>query len=482
MRRALVALVLGAALLTPSASAAPRLPLSHAGRWITDANGRVVIVHGTNMVYKLAPYYPQAVGFGASDAAFLKSIGFDAVRVGVLWQAVEPQPGVYDEAYLRHIAQTVATLGRYGILSLLDFHQDQYNQRFEGEGFPDWSVQDEGLESTHAGFPDNYFVDAALWRAFENFWADSPADDGVGLEDHFAAAWAHVAQRFASNPHVLGYEIMNEPFPGAEWTTCANTEGCPVFDAKLSAFYSNVERAIRAFDPRTLVWYEPNVAFNFGANTHLSSPGPSSGFAFHDYCLANEEGGCPTHEITMDNADKYVGGSGDALLMDEWGSTPGVSDLQTMVALADQHMLPWMEWDYCFCDSPTDTGDGAMIKQASEPPRGENLRSAIAAALVEPYPQLVSGTPRSWGFDRETDSFSFSYTTGSADGKRSFRAGSVTQIATPRLSYPTGYAVQVSGGRAVSKAGAPALKIVSCAGAGEVTAKVAPGIAPSQGC
>ena len=40
------------------ARAAPTLPLGHAGRWITDARGRVVIVHGINMVYKLAPVLP----------------------------------------------------------------------------------------------------------------------------------------------------------------------------------------------------------------------------------------------------------------------------------------------------------------------------------------------------------------------------------------------------------------------------------------
>ena len=215
-----------AACTTPApAQAAPVLPLGNAGRWITDAHGRVVVLHGTNVVYKGPPYYPPAGGFSGNDAAFLRSIGFNAVRVGVIWKAIEPEPGVYDDGYLEQIEKTVATLASYGIVSLLDSHQDLYNEEFEGEGFPDWSVQDEGLESTHEGFPDNYFVDVALWRAFENLWANSPGPDGVGLQDHYAAAWAHVVQRFAGNPHVLGYEIMNEPFPGAEWTTCANPEG-----------------------------------------------------------------------------------------------------------------------------------------------------------------------------------------------------------------------------------------------------------------
>jgi endoglycosylceramidase len=231
------------------------------------------------------------------------------------------------------------------------------------------------------------------------------------------------------------------------------------------------------------VWYEPNVSFDFGANTHVSSPGPRSGFAFHDYCLANESGGCPTHEITMNNAVKYGEASRDALLMDEWGATSSVSDLQTMVSLADQHMLPWAQWAYCLCHDPTTSGqDQGIVQEASAPPKGQNLHLTTLEALVEPYPQVISGTPLSWGFDRETRTFSLRYSTLSADGTHPFRAGSVTQIAAPKLAYPAGYAVQVSGGKAVSKPGAALLRIASCPAASEVAVTAAPAIAPAQGC
>jgi endoglycosylceramidase len=64
------------------------LPLGHAGRWITDAAGRVVILHGINMVYKRTPYAPDAIGFGDDDAAFLAHEGFDTLRLGVIYKAV----------------------------------------------------------------------------------------------------------------------------------------------------------------------------------------------------------------------------------------------------------------------------------------------------------------------------------------------------------------------------------------------------------
>src|SRR5438270_6943984 len=79
-----------------SAAVSPAGPIGHAGRWITDATGRVLLVSGVNMVNKLAPYTPAADGFDDADGAFLAANGLDAVRVGVLWEALEPQPGVFN--------------------------------------------------------------------------------------------------------------------------------------------------------------------------------------------------------------------------------------------------------------------------------------------------------------------------------------------------------------------------------------------------
>src|SRR5262245_53690818 len=80
----------------PPAARTPPEPLGHAGRWITDATGRVLIPRGVNMVSKLPPYTPSFAGFGEDDAALLEREGFNTVRVGVIYSAVEPAPGFYD--------------------------------------------------------------------------------------------------------------------------------------------------------------------------------------------------------------------------------------------------------------------------------------------------------------------------------------------------------------------------------------------------
>jgi len=452
-------------LLCAGASAAgPRLPLGHAGRWITDARGRVVIVHGVNMVYKVAPYYPAAAGFGNDDAAFLARMGFNAVRVGVIWKAVEPEPGVYDDAYLNQIAATVKTLARHGIVSLLDFHQDMYNELFQGEGAPDWAVQDDGLPPVpKTGFPGNYLEMPALEQAYDHFWDNSPGPGGIGLEDRYAAAWRHVAVRFRGDRSVLGYELFNEPWPGTGYAACLTPAGCPGFDSKLTAFNRTVDAAIRAVDRRTMVWYEPNVLFDFGAPTNVGAlDDPHAGFSWHDYCLT---GSCSTYGKVMANAAEHVAQTRDATMMTEFGATNDTATLEMVVRLADQNMVPWLEWAYCGCSDPTTSGPGdeqAIVRNPAQAPRGSNVVMPTLRALVEPYPQVISGTPLSWGFDPTSRVFKFRFTTARASGRGRFRPGAVTEISTPKLVYGGHYAVRVKGGAIVSRRGAPVLEIASC--------------------
>ena len=128
------------------------------GSWLTNSDGQVVILHGLNEVYKIAPGEPSASGFNDDDAAFLAANGFNAVRLGVIWSDLEPEPGVFDTAYLQSIEQTVQTLGNHGIHSILDFHQDAYATEFGGEGAPSWAVQDGGLPNSPRHLPAQHLL------------------------------------------------------------------------------------------------------------------------------------------------------------------------------------------------------------------------------------------------------------------------------------------------------------------------------------
>ena len=484
----LLAAALSALALVPAAAqAAPTLPLGHAGRWITDADGRAVILHGVNMVYKRPPYAPDATGFGDDDAAFLQREGYDTVRVGVIYKAVEPQPGVYDDNYLDRIERTVAILAAHGIVSLLDFHQDLYNERFQGEGWPDWAVIDDGLPAQpQSGFPGNYLAMPALQRAFDHFW-----NNDQGLQDRYAAAWRHVAEWFRANPGVLGYDIMNEPWPGSTWQQCANPAGCPAFDATMAKFIDRTMKAIRTVDPKTLVFYEPQVLFNDGADTNLPDTGDANaGFSFHDYCLTADQGGSTLscHEfddLVFQNAEKHAAATGDALLLTEFGATGDDNVLTPMTDRADRFMVGWQDWHYCGCDDPTTSGPGdkqAIVRDPRKPPDGANVDTAKLKLLSRPHPDAVAGTPTSFGFDTATKTFTLNYKLARADGKGSFGPSGETEIAVPDRQYPNGYATTVQGGRILSAPRAGVLRVAACSGASTVAVTVKPTGQSSEDC
>ena len=177
----------------------------------------MVILHGVNMVYKRPPYHAAAAGFDGPDADFLAEHGFNTVRLGLIYKAVEPSPAPTTRPTSTRSRRPRRSSPTSGIFSQLDFHQDLYNERLRGEGWPDWATIDDGFPAQPlTGFPGSYFSSPGLNRAFDNFWAND------------RRARAASASRTATPPpsaaspsaspraqHTIGYDLMNEPWPGS---------------------------------------------------------------------------------------------------------------------------------------------------------------------------------------------------------------------------------------------------------------------------
>ncbi len=481
MRFRLATLTLACALVACApASAAPADPLGHAGRWITDATGRVVILHGLNVVAKRPPYAPDALGFGADDAAFLARNGFGVVRLGLMWSAVEPHPGVYDDAYLDRIARTQRLLARAGIWSQLDFHQDAYNERFGGQGMPDWATLDDGLPSD-PGYPVAQFFSLGNIRAWDNFWANSRDSGGVGLQDRYAAAWRHVAARFAGVDHVIGYDLLNEPWPGTSWPLCANTAVCPQHQ-QLAAFYRKVIAAVRQVDRSHIAWYEPNLLTAAGAAVDLPKLGDSrAGLSFHVYCLTAALGGgndspalCPgLEQVAFDQAESHSAASGSALLMTEFGSTNDTAAIRRVAAEADRNRVGWTEWTYSSNGRTDFAGTPSLVHDPDKPPAGANVDAGQRGALLRVAPRVVAGTPADWSYDPATKVFRMRWSSARAGGGGRFGAGAISEVTVPEDLYPGGYAAAVAGGTVVSARRSTVLKIAG--GARSVSLVLRPG-------
>jgi endoglycosylceramidase len=441
-----------------SSGARPVAPLGHEGRWFTDAAGRVVMIRGVNFVEKWAPFTPEADGFDDDDAALLAENGFNTVRLGVVFEFLMPEPGRIDRSYLESIARTVRTLGGHGLRVLLDFHQDGWGPVTHGNGMPAWATLTDGLPNPPAPFPLYYVQNPALQRAFDNFWANRPAPDGVPLQTHYAAAMQAVATRFAASPHVLGYEAMNEPWPGSTWQPCLN--GCPDLEqALLVPFHERMTAAVRAVDRRHPVFVEPFVLFNFGAaDTTLPGRGSTNALSTHVYAL--DDAG---NAAVMDRSLAAAGRDAEALLVTEWGAIDDPAAIRRTADQFDARLVPWLYWSY----------NGLVVDDSSEPLEPPNLHLSVLDALVRPYPTVVNGTPTRVGFDAGSDTLELTFATRRPDGRRAPQ-GLETVVAVPQRSYPSGYAVAVVGADVTSRPCARELTLRNQPGVGTVSVRVTP--------
>jgi len=185
------------------------------GNRFVDPQGRHFILHGINLVNK-DPAVRYLGDEGPELFAAMVDWGFNCIRLGVIWDGLEPEPGVYDEDYLQGIDQRIAWARKEGLYVFLDMHQDLYSVCFS-DGAPEWATLTGNLPHVDVGgvWSDAYFTSPAVQSALDHFWDNAPAPDGIGLQDHYARAWQNLARRYATEPTVIGYDLMNEPFPGS---------------------------------------------------------------------------------------------------------------------------------------------------------------------------------------------------------------------------------------------------------------------------
>ncbi len=187
------------------------------GTALVDESGRERIFNGVNLVFK--GKYDAETGkmdyfnSGYDEEMFkrLSERGINLARLGIVWAAIEPEMGEYDESYLDLTEKYVDLCAKYGIYVYLDIHQDCYHN------MPDWATITDSYKRRKPKFiwAEGYFLDKAVHRAFDNFWNNTEIC-GIGIQDRFAMMWQHVAKRFKDKENLFGYDLLNEPFPGTD--------------------------------------------------------------------------------------------------------------------------------------------------------------------------------------------------------------------------------------------------------------------------
>jgi len=162
-----------------------------------------------------------------ADLEFLAKLGVNTVRLPFNYRHFESDgaPFEYLERGFARLSQAVEWCGRHGLYAILDLHAVQGWQN------PDW----------HS---DNGSRQALFWSSRQH-------------QDRFVALWEELARRFAGNPAVAGYNVMNEPVTGVPRGRFVNpyrTDWAP-----LNAVYRRVVGAIRKLDPQHIIFLEGDL-------------------------------------------------------------------------------------------------------------------------------------------------------------------------------------------------------------------------------
>lgn len=436
MRKQLVLLLLFAACARTEPAEAPF--------FIHDDDGRALVLHGLNVSNSAKGNEDRHPTLTEEEVRRMGTEwGFNLARYLILWDAVEPEPGVYDEVYLDGVRERLDWFESAGMHVVLDMHQDVYSAQFCCDGAPAWAVEDDGLafELQNLWFL-NYFQ-PAVQAAFDNFW--EVEGDHPELQEHYEAMWQHVATRLGDHPAVLGYDIMNEPHPGSRFDAVEALTRDPMDDRSedfdreyLGPFYQRMVNGLREVDADSYIFFEGRYgAVANGSPSflpHVDDPrdGASRLVYFpHLYSVSFEANEVyaeddDTLALWEQEREREVQTLQTPLLVGEWGLNQSFGGSERFVteflAMADQSTSGWAYWS-------ADPGSwGPLLSDGSE-----NL--PLLDHLVRAYPKAVPGRLTSMVV-AEDHALTVVF-----DRDRKVDAPLV--IAVPTRHFPDGFTVQV---------------------------------------
>lgn len=184
--------------------------------------------------------------FTESDVQQWAELGFNAVRLPFNYRLLSPfaEPDVFIEEGFELLDRVIGWCKTHGLAVLLDMHCAPGGQNPEGHGDPEysyWYKSTEGVweeRGVPVEFEDNaeYFTKTGGGRTPES------------NQKRAADIWKKIAERYATETAILGYELTNEPHYYEPATT----------DEDLRNYFIQVTNAIREVDSNHIVFVEGN--------------------------------------------------------------------------------------------------------------------------------------------------------------------------------------------------------------------------------
>lgn len=440
-------------LLFLTATTKPQNPNSY----LLDKEGRVRVYHGVNIVYKTTPYHPELKKFdpllslSKEDYQYLKNFGFNVVRFGIIWEAVEISPGIYDKNYLKKIKEIMIEFKKNHIFVIFDSHQDLFTRLFCGEGTPkfyakllsyktkcdsnvfsrifelagvciplskfNWDYDDEGmplLKNCMENFR-LYHQSPELTTMYQSFY-----DNMNGVQDRYIDYWKVVMANFKDFDNIIGFDLWNEPFPGNVWSNPSQVIPGHADNNQILPFYKKLDKELRKINKNFNFMFQatpfPDVipflgglSLGYFKNTPNDAEKKNQTFNTHLYCCAAsltmcEKGEpsfkdastiCKTYHKKKLKADKK---NADLLqvplIITEFGAcsdTPACyQENINLVEAADQYFTSWTYWQYKPYNDYTTSADSDLEGLFYS---NGDVQVNKVLALSRPYFMAYQGTP-----------------------------------------------------------------------------------------
>ena len=385
----------------PDTKPEPSVTYAVLGNTMRDPAGNVLFLRGVNLSgrAKGAPGHLIDVDDALIDE--LIGDGVDSVRFLTFWDAVMPDGAEQvDDLYLSELRARVQRLSDAGIAVIIDVHQDLWGHPFAVHGAPLWACPAETTDGYESRSPwwANYLSDQ-ISGCFDVFWGSPELQSAYG--DMLAA----VAEVTCDIPLVVGFDIMNEPWPGTYF-------GQPTFDNDLlMPFYVDVLHRVEEVCDDKLFFFEPSGAFTFGLSSAMELPTELrdrvvvAPHFYPPYVHEPDGGGYggddKAHEALIDDLtgdwEAYFD-MGVALWCGEYGgmTESNAFDLymQHLHSYFVEHFVSSAYWDHATSD-----GGFAFLDSAGA------LKASLSPVFRTPTPTLLPDLPTSFSVEWAERSF-----------------------------------------------------------------------------
>lgn len=233
---------------------------------------------------------------GRDDIQFIKSAGFNTVRIPLHWNLFMTPDGTMQGEGWALLDRVLDWVKEAGLYAIVDLHA--------APGGQTGINHDDG-----PGYPLMFYV---------------PRD-----RDLTVRLWRAIAERYRGNPAILGYDLLNEPI--------APYHDVATLNPRLEPFYKRITTAIREVDPGRIVFL---AAGQWSSSFDMFGPpfADNLAYTYHSFWASTKRDAIQRHLNFSARYDVplFLGETGE--LTDEWNA-----DFR---ALHEAHGIGWSFWTY----------------------------------------------------------------------------------------------------------------------------------------